>query len=123
MESVSFVTIENVALCVRRNVVESDSPYIVFLHDSLGCIELWRDFPENLSREVNCNFVVYDRQGYGKSTPLPNHTRHNDYLEKEADILKKLIVSLNLKRVILFGHSDGGSIAQVLPQGSPYILI
>jgi pimeloyl-ACP methyl ester carboxylesterase len=121
MESESFVIVNNVTLYVRRKVTKSDRPTIIFLHDSLGCTELWRDFPDKFSREVNFNFLVYDRQGYGRSTPLPNHKRENDYMEKEADILKNLIVSHNLTPVILFGHSDGGSIAFVAAGKYPSI--
>ncbi|WP_299216573.1 alpha/beta hydrolase [uncultured Aquimarina sp.] len=84
---------------------------IIFLHDSLGCIELWRDFPKNISKHTNCNVLSYDRQGYGKSDSFSELKRNKNYLYKEADILSKLIDQLALKNVILFGHSDGGSIA------------
>ncbi|WP_299241201.1 alpha/beta hydrolase [uncultured Aquimarina sp.] len=84
---------------------------IIFLHDSLGCIKLWRDFPEELSKSSNCNVLSYDRQGYGKSDSFSELKRNKKYLHKEADVLAKLIDQLALKNVILFGHSDGGSIA------------
>ncbi len=88
-------------------------PTLIFLHDSLGCIELWRDFPKKLSETVNCNFLVYDRLGYGKSVSVSNSERNNNYMELEADFLNELLNELNLKKVILFGHSDGGSIALI----------
>ncbi|MBK7096892.1 MAG: alpha/beta hydrolase [Saprospiraceae bacterium] len=88
-------------------------PVIVFLHDSLGCIELWRDFPEKLCNKVKCNLLIYDRQGYGTSSGLSNPVRGNSYLETEADILKEILTSLNIKDIILSGHSDGGSIALI----------
>ncbi|WP_298315970.1 alpha/beta hydrolase [uncultured Aquimarina sp.] len=84
---------------------------IIFLHDSLGCIELWRDFPKKISTLINCNVLSYDRQGYGKSNSFSELKRNKNYLHKEADVLAKLIDQLSLKNVILFGHSDGGSIA------------
>jgi pimeloyl-ACP methyl ester carboxylesterase len=114
-----FVEVNKLSLFVRRKEKFVGAPTIVFLHDSLGCVQLWRDFPEKLSNEVNCNFIVYDRQGYGKSTSLPSHQRKNDYLEIEAEILHDLIIKLELQNVILFGHSDGGSIALIAASKYP----
>lgn len=89
----------------------SNKPTIIFLHDSLGCIELWRDFPQQLSDATQCNVLIYDRQGYGKSCAFINSKRDNNYLEIEADILNELLHFWNIEKAILFGHSDGGSIA------------
>ncbi|WP_235016367.1 alpha/beta fold hydrolase [Aquimarina sp. AU474] len=86
-------------------------PTIVFLHDSLGCIELWRDFPKKIEIATGCNVISYDRQGYGKSSEFSIQKRDNDYLKDEAKILGNIIDTLALKQIILFGHSDGGSIA------------
>ncbi len=90
-----------------------DRPTLIFLHDSLGSIELWRDFPEKLGELTQCNILIYDRQGYGKSGPFSSSKRDHTYMEKEADILHNLIDHWKLKDVILFGHSDGGSIALI----------
>lgn len=87
---------------------------IVFLHDSLGCIKLWRDFPEKLSKLTNCNVLIYDRQGYGESCNFLYSKRDNYYLEYEADILSSLLDFLKIKDVILFGHSDGASISLIM---------
>ena len=68
----------------------SDRSTIVFLHDSLGCIEMWRNFPDKLGELIECNVLVYDRFGHGKSQPFIDSRRgKRDYLEKEADILVK----------------------------------
>ena len=93
--------------------IENDPQYptLIFLHDSLGCIELWRDFPEQLGTLSKCNILMYDRQGYGKSCSFANPERDITYLEKEADILNDLMTYWNIDTAILFGHSDGGSIA------------
>ncbi|MFD2562577.1 alpha/beta fold hydrolase [Aquimarina rubra] len=92
---------------------DSSKATIVFLHDSLGSIELWRDFPQKISESINCNVLSYDRQGYGKSDPFSISKRDQEYLKKEAQVLAKLIDHLKLEKVILFGHSDGGSIALI----------
>lgn len=86
---------------------------IVFLHDSLGCIDLWRDFPEKLGAKTNFNILIYDRQGYGKSCKFTYKNRDLDYLEIEADILNELMKIWQINDAILFGHSDGGSIALI----------
>lgn len=88
-------------------------PTIIFLHDSLGCIELWRDFPQKLGQLTKCNILIYDRQGYGKSCSFTETKRTNNYIEKEADFLIELLNFWQLDNVILFGHSDGASIALI----------
>lgn len=84
---------------------------IVFLHDSLGCVQLWRDFPKKLAEATHCNVLTYDRLGYGKSEPMPTHERSTHYMKLEADVLNDLLTSLEIENAILFGHSDGGTIA------------
>jgi len=88
-------------------------PTIIFLHDSLGCIQLWRDFPEKLGELTKCNVLVYDRQGYGASCAFSYTQRNLYYMEHEADILSELLDYWDIKDALLFGHSDGGSIALI----------
>ena len=90
-----------------------DKPTIVFLHDSLGSVQLWRDFPVKLSEATACNILVYDRLGYGKSNPMPTYIRPVNYMELEADLLNDMLVELNIDNAVLFGHSDGGTIALI----------
>lgn len=90
-----------------------DKPTLVFLHDSLGSVQLWRDLPAKLSEATECNVLVYDRLGYGKSYPMPTHIRPVNYMELEADLLNELLAELNINSSILFGHSDGGTIALI----------
>ncbi|WP_407405033.1 alpha/beta fold hydrolase [Chryseobacterium sp.] len=86
---------------------------LVFLHDSLVSTELWRDFPQKLSQALQCNVLVYDRIGYGKSDAMKTHIRSQNYMELEADILNEILSQLNVQKPILFGHSDGGTIALI----------
>lgn len=85
---------------------------IVLLHDSLGCTVLWREWPEELAKTLNCNVISYDRRGYGKSD---NYTvpRPIDYLEQEAEILDLLLTHWQVENPILFGFSDGASVATI----------
>ena len=98
-------------------------PTLIFLHDALGSISTWKDFPEQLSQEVQCNYLIYDRLGHGKSSSNPNApNKQPDYLVHEAKILLDLITALNIPNPILFGHSDGGSIALIAASiGNAYI--
>lgn len=101
-------------LVVVNETESKNSPTIIFLHDSLGCIKTWRDFPERLAQKTECNYLVYDRLGYGESSLDPNVLkRRKDYLDIEAEILNDMIEQLKIPKPILFGHSDGASIALI----------
>lgn len=115
------VVIDGISLRVRTIEHDSNRPPIVFLHDSLGCITVWRDFPERLCAAAHRKGIVYDRQGYGESGPF-TRPRDTGYLEREADTLAKLIVKLGLGKCVLFGHSDGGSIALIAAAKTPELI-
>ena len=100
-------------LRVSRENNYTGRPVIIFLHDSLGCIDYWKDFPEKLGELCCCNILIYDRQGYGKSEPFPALKRNSDYMETEAEVLHKLLEICKIDKAILFGHSDGGTIALI----------
>ncbi|MBN2662412.1 MAG: alpha/beta hydrolase [Bacteroidales bacterium] len=89
----------------------SQKPIIVFLHEGLGCTEQWRGFPEYLCTKLNMPGLVYDRYGHGKSTEL-QEDRTINYLHEEAHFLNEFLQEIKIiSPVILFGHSDGGTIA------------
>ncbi|MDR0735249.1 MAG: alpha/beta hydrolase [Zoogloeaceae bacterium] len=93
----------------------TDQPILVFLHEGLGSIALWRDFPERLCARLGRRGLAYSRMGYGASTPRPHDEplpRH--YLRREAvETLPALLEALDVapRKPWLIGHSDGGSIA------------
>jgi len=88
---------------------------LVFLHEGLGCIPLWRDFPHVLCEATGCCGLVYDRWGYGNSDPLPTvGSRRSRYMHDEALYsLPEVLERCEIDNAILIGHSDGGSIALV----------
>jgi pimeloyl-ACP methyl ester carboxylesterase len=91
----------------------AQAPCLVLLHEGLGCVDLWRDFPERLSRATGCGVFSYSRAGYGRSAPctLP---RPLDYMHVEArEVLPEVLRTLGLTRGLLVGHSDGASIAAI----------
>jgi pimeloyl-ACP methyl ester carboxylesterase len=90
-----------------------EAPTIVFLHEGLGCVSMWKEFPERLTEATGCGAVVYSRAGYGGSDRaiLP---RPVSFMHDEAQIvLPNVIDTFELREPILFGHSDGGSIALI----------
>ena len=89
------------------------APTILLLHEGLGCVALWRDFPAALAAATGCGVMAYSRFGYGgsDSVPLP---RPLAYMHDEArEVLPRVLDAAGVRRCILLGHSDGGSIAAI----------
>jgi pimeloyl-ACP methyl ester carboxylesterase len=96
----------------RASNDETGSP-IVLLHEGLGCVSLWKEFPAALAESTARDVLAYSRQGYGQSSPIGTK-REPDYMHREAlDILPKLRAALDIENCILVGHSDGASIALI----------
>lgn len=95
----------------------SDAPVVIFLHEGLGSLALWRDFPRQLCDKGHFRGLIYSRAGYGKSAESPTDERYdNDYMHHEASkILPALLTKLEIdgEKPILFGHSDGASISLI----------
>jgi pimeloyl-ACP methyl ester carboxylesterase len=89
------------------------APTIVMLHEGLGSVGLWGDFPEKVAAATGAGVFVYSRAGYGKSSPgkLPRSTR---FMHEEAcDVLPRVLDAIGFQRGFLLGHSDGASIAAI----------
>jgi pimeloyl-ACP methyl ester carboxylesterase len=83
------------------------------LHEGLGSVALWRDFPQRLAKATDRRVLVYSRYGYGRSDPL-TEPRRVDFMHMEAlPTLTELLDTLEIRDPVLFGHSDGGSIALI----------
>lgn len=94
-------------------------PTLVFLHEGLGSISLWRDFPAAVGQATDCGVLVYSRYGYGNSAPCPL-PRPLDYMHREAqEVLPAIIEALGVGPHILIGHSDGASIALIHAGSGP----
>ena len=90
-----------------------EAPTLVFLHEGLGCVSLWRDLPIRLSETTGLGAFVYSRQGYGNSDPaeLP---RPPDFMDREAGVvLPDVLGAAGIRRYFLIGHSDGASISLI----------
>ena len=87
------------------------APTIVMLHEGLGSVSTWGEFPAKLAERTGLGVFVYSRAGYGKSSTI-TLPRPLDYMQREAaDVLPKLLDAIGFRRGILLGHSDGASIA------------
>lgn len=88
-----------------------DDPLLVFLHEGLGSIPQWKDFPHELATRSGLPFLIYDRLGHGRSDPL-TFPRASDFMQQQASELQLILRTLELSNpLVLIGHSDGGSIA------------
>jgi pimeloyl-ACP methyl ester carboxylesterase len=89
-------------------------PPIVLMHDSLGSVELWREFPARLATATGHPVVAYDRLGFGRSDPHPATLETPGFVRDEASVsIPALRSGLGIERTILFGHSVGGAMAIV----------
>jgi pimeloyl-ACP methyl ester carboxylesterase len=89
-------------------------PVLVFLHEGLGSIRQWRDFPAKLAAASGCRALVYDRYGYGQSDVLTEKRRSVRFMHDEAlNALPEMLAALKVENPILVGHSDGASIALI----------
>ena len=90
-----------------------NAPAMIFLHEGLGSLSMWRDFPQQVADACGCEAIVYSRHGYGRSDPLTGK-RLPGFMHHEARVcLPQLLDQLAVERPILFGHSDGASIALI----------
>ena len=97
------------------NGAQRDAPLIVFLHEALGTVAMWRDFPQRLCDAGGSRGLVYSRYGHGGSTARPQREPWPlDYLEREARLLPQFLRAVAAPaKPWLFGHSDGASITLI----------
>jgi pimeloyl-ACP methyl ester carboxylesterase len=112
MNDSGFLTINSQRLENRMIGPRPDqAPTIVMLHEGLGSVGLWNDFPDKLQQATGLGVFVYSRAGYGKSSPV-TLPRPLSYMHDEArDVLPALLETIGFRRGLLLGHSDGASIA------------
>ena len=107
--------INNIALnytLIKPKELRSDSIVLLFLHEALGSIGQWKNFPQDLCNELGLTGIVYERQGHGESSPFTvprDHMYLHNYALQELPVF--IENRLKGKKIILVGHSDGGTIA------------
>jgi pimeloyl-ACP methyl ester carboxylesterase len=111
--------IDGVALEVKTIPGGAGRPWLVLLHEGLGCVALWRDFPELIARRTGCPVLVFSRRGYGASDGLAR-SRTPSFMHEEAlQVLPGLLAHYGIDRPVLIGHSDGASIALIHAASGP----
>ena len=122
MNSIAHFVVTDRELAVEYAFVgatDPGAPLIIFLHEGLGSVAMWRDFPARLCDAVGARGLVYSRPGYGKSTPRRHDEKWGaDFMHLHArDVLPAFLTAVGIDVAIdrpwLFGHSDGGSIALI----------
>lgn len=110
----SFADVDGVRLeVVRIDGRGTQAPPLVFLHEGLGSVAMWRDFPARVAASTGAEAIIYSRRGYGRSARLAA-PRVVDYMHAEArEVLPRLLEQLGIKDPVLIGHSDGASIALI----------
>lgn len=130
---IEFVTLD---WCGREVQIEyqyvgkSDpqAPLVLFLHEGLGSVSMWKDFPDTFCQTAQCRGLVYSRPGYGQSTPRhPDETWDVDFMHRQAfEVLPAFLAALQIdpqqQKLWLFGHSDGASISLLYAARYPQAL-
>ena len=91
----------------------AEAPTLVLLHEGLGCVGLWGDFPDRLQKATGCGVFVYSRAGYGQSSPVARPWPLSFMHTQARETLPALLDSIGFKSGLLVGHSDGASIATI----------
>jgi len=118
----AWVTTPDGRLYVKQRGAPADDaarPPIVLLHDSLGCVGLWRDFPQRLAQATGNTVIAYDRLGFGQSDPHPGQLAPSFIQDEAHGGFAALIERLGLERFIVFGHSVGGGMAASIAAAYP----
>jgi pimeloyl-ACP methyl ester carboxylesterase len=101
----------------RYGAAPDKAPTLVLMHEGLGCVSMWRDFPARLAERTGYGVFAYSRAGYGNSDPVPV-PRALDYMHVEAlEVLPRVLDAAGIRKAILVGHSDGASIATIYAGG------
>lgn len=110
-----FIELQSGKIFSREWISPNPDPKtpIILIHDSLGCVELWREFPVQLCERSGRNIIAYDRPGFGHSTPYSGSLTMN-FISDESEVsLPAIFNQLKLNDFIIFGHSVGGAMAVV----------
>jgi pimeloyl-ACP methyl ester carboxylesterase len=112
---INVLGIEHHYCLLKEELLSAEKPLLVFLHEGLGSIAQWKDFPALLCDKVNLPALLFDRYGHGKSEKLKAPREMNFMHQQAQQFLPELLRSMLLqdKKIILIGHSDGGSIALI----------
>ncbi len=98
----------------------NENPTLVFLHEGLGCLASWRDFPARVAANTGCGTFLYSRRGYGNSDPLEGLRSPRYLLDEALVVLPDVLEQMQIRETIFIGHSDGASLALIYAGGSAH---
>ena len=104
---------------VWEPTIPADTPPIILLHDSLGCVELWRDFPQALCTATGRRVVAYDRLGFGRSDAYAGLISPDFIVAESSIFLPAVLDTLKINEFVLFGHSVGGDMSVIAAAAFP----
>jgi pimeloyl-ACP methyl ester carboxylesterase len=108
-----FIEVEGLPLEVLELEGDSSLAPLVLLHEGLGSVGLWRDFPGALQQASGRRVIAFSRYGHGRSAPPPRARTPAFFHEEALTVLPQLLEAVQASRPVLVGHSDGGSIALI----------
>lgn len=109
----TFVAVDGRPLEVRKIKGAGGISTLVFLHEGLGCVQMWRDFPDRLCLQTGSPGLVYSRFGYGASSPAPLPWPLDFHTREAVDVLPRVLDAAGIDDCVLVGHSDGASIGLI----------
>ena len=113
-ESHGFYAIDGVQLEYQQfHPPQSSGLTLVFLHEGLGCVSMWKDFPRRVAQLTGCRVLTYSRAGYGGSDPCPLPRPLSFMHDEGLRVLPKVLAAAEIQKAVLVGHSDGASIALI----------
>lgn len=108
--ALAFLSVDDVELEYKFIKKKSTRSTIVLLHEGLGCVSMWKDFPERLAQETGLSVFAYSRSGYGGSSAIELPRPLNFHTKEALEVLPFVIEKMNIEEHFLLGHSDGASI-------------
>lgn len=113
MSASAAVEVGGRAIEVRDLPGTPDAPPLVLLHEGLGSVGLWRDFPAELQAATGRRLIAFSRYGHGRSAPPPRPRTPAFFHEEALEVLPELLAALDVSDPVLVGHSDGASIGLI----------
>ncbi len=117
-----FITLQNIDIHCKLFLPEqltSESIWIIMLHQGLGSISQWKNFPDNLFKAIQYPILAYERIGYGETGNLADELPENFLFTEAYQILPGILHQFNIHRFYLFGHSDGATISLLYASSQP----